>query len=213
MHGYGNALSFKNIGDAEIDYIEKYTKENAMDILTRKFCDESHIHEKCDVLIDDDIMCDHFGERFASTPTEFSFRSGDRFLIRECVKHVKLVVDRDGINRGLSHFKQKQSNKKQLQIKGDKLLRMDMTSGKLENSELHSILKHKLFEKVKCTFNQYKAITPDQMKCFTENNVSVIMNNTSSIFGEIICILCQSTECDQKNQKPKRVYYHLGKKF
>lgn len=49
---------------------------------------------------------DIYGRIFAKRPEKFVFLPGDRVLIKELASHVKSIVNQNGINTGLGHFKE-----------------------------------------------------------------------------------------------------------
>lgn len=48
---------------------------------------------------------DVYGKFYVNNSENFKFLSGEKVLIKQLVAHVKSVVDRIGVNTGLSHFK------------------------------------------------------------------------------------------------------------
>lgn len=88
MCGFANALAFKTIDETDIDFVENRIRA---------------IHvEKCH---DIKFLTNTFGKTFASNPSQFQFLRGEKRQIKELVKHVQNVVDKDGINCGIHHFK------------------------------------------------------------------------------------------------------------
>lgn len=78
--GYGNALSFKNIEDYDIEYVEKHVREKLSHDCTLEFKQ-------------------HMGQIFGSNGADlnhFQFRRGDKQLIKELVDHVKITVNQFG---------------------------------------------------------------------------------------------------------------------
>lgn len=88
MCGFANALAFKSINDADIDFVENRIRN-------------THV-ENCHGI---EYLTNIFGKMFASNPSQFQFLRGERKHIKELVKHVKNVVDKDGINSGIHRFK------------------------------------------------------------------------------------------------------------
>lgn len=88
--GFGNALSFKTIDDAEIIEVEKFVRENGAEFLSM----DSGKNEN-----------DFFGEVLKKNPSRFKFRPGDIKLIKQIVKHVKNIIDGGGNNKGIEYFK------------------------------------------------------------------------------------------------------------
>lgn len=52
-----------------------------------------------------------YGRIYARNPEKFVFLNGERVLIKELISHVKHIVDQNGKNTGLSHFKSSKENK------------------------------------------------------------------------------------------------------
>lgn len=88
--GYAHPLAFKNVNDEHIDKVEEFIKF--------KLKDESKSKE------------DLFGKTFANNSTQFEFLPGERLLIKELVAYVLQIVDSDGKNKGLHHFRKKNSS-------------------------------------------------------------------------------------------------------
>lgn len=88
MCGFGNALAFKTINDADIDFVENRIKETRMQDR-----------------IDNKNLIDIFGKNFAGIPSQFQFMRGERKQIKELVRHVQNEVNRGGINCGIHRFK------------------------------------------------------------------------------------------------------------
>lgn len=101
--GYGSALTFKSITDADIEGVEYYVKN---ELLT-----DSKLQYHIDEAADDDFLALFFGP-FVNDKKRFKFYFGEKKLIRELVTHTKNVVDYPNINDGLAHFAQKMSAKK-----------------------------------------------------------------------------------------------------
>lgn len=88
MCGFANALAFKTINDADIDFVENRIRN-------------THVEDGHSI----EYLTNIFGKTFASNPSQFQFLRGERKHITELIKHVKNVVDKDGINRGIHRFK------------------------------------------------------------------------------------------------------------
>lgn len=95
--GFNNALSFKNITDSHIDAVEEFIRTNISSVL------KSENNE------------DLYGPFFAKNPQCFTFLAGDRELIKELSSHVRNIVDKNGKNSGLIHFKSIESKIREIQ--------------------------------------------------------------------------------------------------
>ncbi|XP_055308274.1 uncharacterized protein LOC129572356 [Sitodiplosis mosellana] len=84
---FGNALVFKEISDQHIDDLEKFIRYDIAKLVEIKNPEE------------------FYGRIFAKDHEKFIFLPGERVLIKELVAHVKSIVDQNGKNTGLSHFK------------------------------------------------------------------------------------------------------------
>lgn len=207
MCGFGNALSFKNIREEDINIVEKFIQEETLEILSTKLSDTIGTN---DVVIGDEMLHSYFGEIFASQPNKFHFQRGDILLIEELVEHVKRVVDNDGkINSGLNKFKNKSKRKITEKINKKKL---DSELDECENSSFKSDLFNKVVECLKSQIIE-KKIANLNLDALDESIVKVYTNNGIPTYGEVTCILCTKSNkksCD-KLIRPKRVYYHTGR--
>lgn len=77
--GYANALSFKNITNDDIDEVEEVMRKMSYDPA--------------------------LNSRGVLTSNKFTIHRGDRILIEELAAYVKQLVDGNGVNSGLHHFK------------------------------------------------------------------------------------------------------------
>lgn len=84
---FGNALVFKEISDQHIDAVEKLIRYDISKLVEIKNPEEI------------------YGRIFAKDPENFVFLPGERVLIKELVAHVKSIVNQNGKNTCLSHFK------------------------------------------------------------------------------------------------------------
>lgn len=79
--GYGNALSFKNVVDDDIEYVEKHVRE--------KLSRESKLKLK-------EIMKPIFGSEINADLSNFELRRGDAVLVKELALHVELTCIEHG---------------------------------------------------------------------------------------------------------------------
>lgn len=95
MNGFGNALTFKDIDNDDIDTVEAFVRTELLGILSKNASDS--IGDNCDALVDDQQMLEHFGEAYKETPENFKFLNGHKKLIRNVAVHVKRLVDGKGV--------------------------------------------------------------------------------------------------------------------
>lgn len=193
--GYGNALSFKNIDDNDIAYIEEKVRSNGSAIQTQ--LDDS-VDMNCQA--NDNNLIEIFGKVHASDPSKFYFERGDRLLIKEIVKHVKGMVDVDGVqNSGLKRFQYKIKTKKSKRPQAviDPETKNEINNP--ENNDRYVRLKADLLRLVSACMEQH-------VECTDQDMVDVHMDSTTDqVYGTILCAMC--IEQNKKNLKPHRVYY------
>lgn len=215
--GFDNAFVFKNITDENITQIEKYIREESLNVRAANLsdslgrCDPQH---ECDVLLDEHEMIDIFGKKYANTPSKFKFQPGEIMLIRELVKHAKGIVDRGGENKGLHHFQERKRRAKQIDVTHKRKKNADENAVPFESvdekksngsaiteAEMkshHSELKSKLFS---MCFQYLQAFDLDEQLVmqFNEHMVDLRWKN-GAIYGIITCVLCEN---DGSNKKKK----------
>lgn len=101
LSGFGDAITWKNIDDDDVDYVENFIKTKVL-----------HVAQKMDGNGKTDQLVDFSGEFYASSPNDFEFLRGDRKQIKEIVAYVKKVVDADGDNSGIQYFAANKPNEK-----------------------------------------------------------------------------------------------------
>lgn len=116
--GFNNALSFKNITDTHIDAVEKFIRTDIPNVVKTENSE------------------DLYGPFFANAPQCFTFLPGDRELIKEISSHVRHIVDKNGKNSGLIHFKSIESKSAEVKFSG--------SESQLENHSGRSYLLKKL---------------------------------------------------------------------
>lgn len=85
--GFANALAFKNVNDEYLNEVEHSIRETKL---------QPEISMKPEEI---------YGNFYAKNPANFKFLSGEKVFIKQLVAHVKNIVDKNGENTGLSHFK------------------------------------------------------------------------------------------------------------
>lgn len=212
MCGFANPLSFKHVTDAEILLVETFIRENTMKFLEQKMRDTlgDSINELCDVLVDDELLIDHFGELYANNRDSFMFHAGDVILIKELVEHVKQIVDEKGKNTGLAFFQNSKRIRKKTSKKSanPKQKVFKMLTRPTEGDSLGDNLKNELIRKITTCFSPYMTDVHKNNELMNISECVVVLNSDDGlkIYGDVTCIICKFE--DRVNQKPKRVYYN-----
>lgn len=206
--GYANALTFKNITNDDIDSVENFIKNDALNYLSSiTALNES---ERSGFVKEDEVLVDnqqYFGKLYASQPQNFRFQSGDRILIKALVERVKDIVDNNGINAGLKKFK----NKKNIKTKSKSKKRESNTHYKLITLDEH--LKIELTERVKKCMFSYGA--DKKFNIHLENDINIdivtVCVENGLINGTVRCIICDKEK--KRKNLPKKVHYSSGSKW
>lgn len=206
MCGYGNPLSFKNVDDDDIDFVEQFIRKKGCKFVNQIQNDENDsIAENNDVSEDEYDPADVYGEIFAKCPDKFQILRGYRNTIKSIVTHVKSLVDGKGENKGLKQFNQrKQKCRKNLghSSNADRGAQMQRTCSGTSHKTNHSQLTSKLHEMILNSLKPYNA----DVSNYNDNIVDV---DESGTYGIVTCILCPN-DIDEKERK-KRVYYSRSK--
>lgn len=199
--GFANALSFKDVDEADIESVENHIKYDALKNLTDQL-EESVAgeFESVSFCVQPDQLICIFGQIHASNPSGFRFERGDKIRIRNLVAYVKDVVDGGGKLKGLGHFEMKRKRKptnslmplvqqktRKLNIQIDERVRKSLGELKLE-------LHRRIIEVLK----SHNIDTND----FDSEMVEVEPNG---VFGLVYCIACKRNS--KKKLQPKRVFY------
>lgn len=212
MNGFGNALSFKDIDDADIEAVEHVVKTQTLNILSKKMSESNDCD--CDVLIDNDQLEEYFGEVYKEAPDQFKFLAGDIKTIKRAVEHVKRVVDGNGVNTGLKLFKPKpnvlkRTNKIKSIVHSAQETAASNNSEEKDFDDLLPQLKSTLFTKVMEWLKQYKVDQQMDLAVVNPDIVSVVVEN-GQIYGYIDCVICSNQENGNK-EKPKKISYCFDK--
>lgn len=207
MCGYSNPISFKDIGDSDITFVENFIKKDAFDFVTKSL-NESLIENKsdyqCDVLISDEQKIEIFGRTYAQRSELFQFMPGDISLIRNLAARVKELVDGNGNLSGLELFEPPKKKRKAtihsvLSVAAKKKC-MPKTNHKLVTTRLNddeiAILQSNLYEKVENCLKLHSIDT-------TKLSPNLIEISECGKYATIVCILCP----DERHQNPLSVYY------
>lgn len=191
-NGFGNALSFKNVTDEDIEYCEAEIRKIGTSI-------ECQLNDSADINCEknEDFLNKTFGKTFAENPSQFHFLRGELVLIKEIVSHVKKIVNANGSNTGLDRFKYKEKRTRNTQRK--RVVQIDTqpnTKGNVIPNKKRNIvtkkspneLKAALFERIKSCLIEYQADV--DVECLCENIVDVEIDN-NEIVGEAACVVCK----------------------
>lgn len=197
---FSNAISFKDVNEADIDSVEKYIKFDALRDVQNQLEQTFDAGDgDCDFLLDEEQLIEVYGPRYASNPSEFRFELGDKKMIRELVAHVKEIVDVNGKMKGLGHFEMKKKrNTKQLLSTTTKTVKNQRATTK--NDENIETLRAKLFKRYE---NYLKGLDVD----ISELSDDMVVVEPNLVVGKIHCIFCKG---EKKKSPPKSVYYHRG---
>lgn len=214
MNGFGNALSFKDLDETDIETVEAFVRNELLKILSENASES--IGGDCDALLDEQQMLDSFGEAYKDQPANFKFLNGHRKLIINVAAHVKQLVDGKGINKGLKLFQPKLIQSKRAIKSGAKIhTTQDATKPFVldEKTLIEQLpqLKSSLFTKVMECLKQYKADQQVNLDTVDERIVSVTIED-GQVCGYIHCVICQNKQektRKRNKQQPKKVSYHV----
>lgn len=217
LANFSNPLTFKHINDEDIANVERLVQTKTLQML-EKNTNESilgmHTEREADVLIEDDVLKEYFGDVYYNDPHNFEFLPGDKKLIKLLVGHVQKNVDKTGENKGLRNYKPKPSKKKiikkHMQINKENMgfaENIDDYDADIDSKQLPQ-LKTALFNKVMDYMRMYNVNEIVDLENVSENIVSVSSQN-KNVNGHVYCIVCQN-DPENINSKPKRVSYNNG---
>lgn len=223
MAQFGNALTFKHVNDSDINDVEKLIRNKMIDKIERDMNDSvSGAGEADELLIDDDMKKEYFGDVYYKEPNDFEFLPGDLKLIKLLVDHVRSNVDTNGINKGLKHYQnRKKSNcksthklsKKRLKhitrisTEIDEHISNNVDVNESEPEQLSQI-EAELFEKILQCMKSYNVDEIVSLQNVTKNIVSV-SSQKDHIYGLVNCLICERN-VNKTKIKPKKVSYHDG---
>lgn len=198
----------KNIDDDRLTNVEKFVRDNGLEIIERRLQSHSNIAEA-----KSQMLVDIYGDTYHAAPDRFCFRDGDRMLIKELVEHVKKIVDGNGINTGLHQFKMKVKKTRQRRLP---IAATHATQGiahelkiKSENiSESDKLLEMKtdLLRKVEMCLINHGAEKLADIADLGDEMVHVTDEN-SRMYGSIECVICRDGNKKKKKKSNYRVSY------
>lgn len=197
--GFANALSFKDVDEADIESVEKYIKYDALKSLTDRL--EETVEgdfESISFCLQHDQLIGIFGKIHASNPSEFKFERGDKVRIRNLVAYVKDVVDGDGKLKGLGHFEMKRktkSTKVLMPLQAKRKINIQV-NGRTQKSI--DELKSELHRRIIGVLKSHKIDTNGL-------DSGMVEVEPNCVFGLVYCIACKRNS--KKKLHPKRVLY------
>lgn len=206
--GYSNPLSMKNIDDVGLTNVEKFVRDNGLEIIERRLenlinCGETKSQ----------MLLDMYGDTYNSAPEKFCFRDGDRMLIKELVVHVKKMVDANGINTGLHQFKMKVKKARHRRLPNAPTNETQRIAGKLkiENENSSSCdnrpeMAADLLRKVQLCLINHGADKLADIANLDDEMVNVTMEN-SRMYGTVTCLVCRDESKKTKKKLIHRVSY------
>lgn len=200
MYGFGNALTFSLLEDADITEVENLIKTQTLSTLIFNSNDtEAFKHDN--MITDEKQMKEYFGDTFYKNSKIFEFNPGDKKVIKYIVKHINDIVASKGVKKGMKHFKSTQ-NSNRIQLAPTNTENLDLMAD-VEDAEMLAELKTSLFQKVMECLELFNVNEIMELENLSDNIVSVSMHN-GQIFGDVYCVLCSD---GKKKSRPKRVSY------
>lgn len=197
--GFANALSFKDVDEADITLVEEYIKFDALKEAAAQL--EQSVegdYESVSFCLQHDQLVEIFGNVHASNPSQFKFERGDRVRIRNLVEYVKDVVDGGGKLKGLGYFEMKRKTKSTKSL-------ITLRKPRTLSIHTHQIPKKSIGE---LKSELHRRIT-DVLKShgININNLDDDMVNVepNGVIGLVNCVVCKNGS--KKKLRPKRVYY------
>lgn len=200
MCGFAHLLTFAEINDEDINKMEQFMREEALEIAISNLRGNIGQNDEspCDVLLDHEKKAEIFGNKFASCPEKFHLLPGDISCIKLLVTHVKQVVS---TRSGRAQFNEKKRKKNKNEIHPLKAhAEQEMTREEPAVSETNNeIFVEELFDKVNNCMKSYGLDIENW-------NGSLIEIDPSGTYARVYCILCDPD--GDGHQNPKRIFYH-----
>lgn len=179
----------KDITESELDAIENFAKKELDQLLLGK-CTRS------DTSTLSDLDKEHFFGLYASSATEFKLLRGERKLILKIANHLTELFE-----KGREEFKKNFDVLKRFKLcKNDTVMTpVGLFYGKRFRKYInyagytHDELKSVLFAKLKPFFASFTNLKP--VYPITENVITIVDLRTG-YRADVVCVFCQSNECD-----------------
>lgn len=194
--GFNNAILFERISEHDICAVENFVREELLDIIKSN----SEVTAGADdVLLEDQLLKDNFGELYMLNPSKFRFQAGDRKFIQLVIDHIRLEIKKKGRKRALHHFGYKIDQPKKAKLTINKIVEGS------DCTDLFDMLKTKLFDQV---LQKLKAhyVPESILNIFDKSFVKVDISENNDITGDVTCIVCYAQSEDPESIKPKSVF-------
>lgn len=195
--GFNSANLFENITEDEISAVEKFVREELLEIISANAEATANADE---FLMDEKQMIDNFGPLYAMNPEKFRYQVGDRKFIHLIRDHIRSKIKKNGRKRALCHF---ECIDEQPKIKNRK-----DNEGEGVNNNINSTtcsLKTKLTEHILRKMKML-AVPQSILNFFNESFVNVKVCENGDISGTVICVVCLTQSEHPENIKPKNVF-------
>lgn len=180
---FQDAITFKSVDDAAIDYVQQFISTKLKNLLDKKQPNESQTINRSDF----------FGEIYVENPEEFEFQLGDIYQIKAIQNHVANLISTE---KGLRHFEPINSGamKNWSSYSGTVFYKDfgrffttndNRNCDKSDNKNTAQISS--LYENIKKLLND-RGVESDKVNLFKENMAVVKLNPIS---GSVSCVLCK----------------------
>lgn len=195
INGHSNWISFKILTAETIDAIEKYVKEDLLELITKNY------ELSGETLSDADKT--HFFGLFAKDTKQFRFFSGEKATLVEMARHVGQN------NSGTSNNLLQYEPKKEFKIQMKYMIRLPIgLVYRSSNASMIKVapndLKSELTKKIKTIYNQC-SVAYDETALATAIQVKNVGNK---LVGEVECALCVGSKISSAK---KRIQYAPNK--
>lgn len=198
-----------HLNDDDIANVERLIQMKTLQVLEKNLNESvlnEHNEHDAEILCDDEILKEYFGDVYYNDPHNFEFLPGDRKFINLLVQHVQTTVEAKGKNKGLANYALKLANKsrkpKKLSDENVKLSDANADNECGGDSKRLAELKSSLFMKVMDYMRTYNMNEIVDLENVPENIVSVSIQN-KKVTGHVYCIICQN-DPEKKKSKSKK---------
>lgn len=188
--GYANCASFREINDADIDFVQNFVKNELL----------KRIEEKCSMLetkfSDEEKEC--FFGMYALSINEFKLVMGERRTITKIVKHLIELYEQKGKEQFAKHFELPPKHKfKNTNVEnfscglffGEKTVRSKQTK-KMGTDDM----KQALFLKLKHLFESFSNLKP--VRPISNDIIKIINDGTGAVRAEVLCVFCAANDTE-----------------
>lgn len=199
--GFGNAFLFEQISEEDISAVEKFVREDLLDLISRNA--EQSLNAE-NILLDDEQMVENFGELYKGCPTKFRFQPGDRKFVLLIRDHIQREIGKKGRKKAMQHFGRQIDQKKKKKHKLDDEKLDKTVSSECDVEEIRD-LKLKLLTQMVEKFKSF-AVPQCMIDIFDETFVKVHVSKDKKIIGDVICVVRHAESEHPEKIKPKSVF-------